>query len=99
LLALGADVHRGHADADPERGPGLLLGPSSGRGVATMVQGYCDRYSGGSADPRNDGRWQCTRLLSASIVDMDVACRDTYDPGADARTSNPGDPYACRCYH
>jgi hypothetical protein len=88
------------ATPTPTRSAGpVLLGPSSGRGVATMVQGYCDRYSGGSADPRNDGRWQCTRLLSASIVDMDVACRDTYDPGAYARTSNPGDPYAWRCYH
>jgi hypothetical protein len=76
----------------------VLLGPSSNRGVANMVQRYCDRYTGGSADPRSDGRWQCTRLLSASIVDIDVACRDTYDSGAYARTSNPGDPYAWRCY-
>ncbi|WP_328421581.1 hypothetical protein OG470_06020 [Micromonospora sp. NBC_00389] len=76
----------------------VLLGPSSSRGVANMVQRYCDRHTGGSADSRNDGRWQCTRLLSASIVDMDVACRDTYESGAYARTSNPDDPYAWRCY-
>ncbi|MFE9201169.1 hypothetical protein [Micromonospora sp. NPDC007230] len=76
----------------------VLLGPSSSRGVTNMAQRYCDRYTGGSAEARNDGRWQCTRLLSASIVDMDVACRDTYDSGAYARTSNPGDPYAWRCY-
>ncbi|MEH0826067.1 MULTISPECIES: hypothetical protein [unclassified Micromonospora] len=76
----------------------VLLGPSSSRGVASMAQRYCDRYTGGSADPRNDGRWQCTRLLSASTVDMDVACRDTYDFGAYAQTSDPADPYAWRCY-
>ncbi|MGN9807463.1 SPOR domain-containing protein [Micromonospora sp. L32] len=76
----------------------VLLGPSSSRGVANMAQRYCDRYTGGSADPRNDGRWQCTRLLSASIVDMDVACRDTFESGAYAQTSNSGDPYAWRCY-
>ncbi|WP_346536721.1 hypothetical protein [Micromonospora sp. DPT] len=76
----------------------VLLGPSSSRGVANMAQRYCDRYTGGSADPRNDGRWQCTRLLSASIVDMDVACRNTYETGAYAQTSNSGDPYAWRCY-
>ncbi|SCF02009.1 hypothetical protein GA0074695_2906 [Micromonospora viridifaciens] len=76
----------------------VLLGPSSSRGVTNMVQQYCDRYTGGSADPRNDGRWQCTKLFSASIVDIDVACRDRYDSGAYARTSNPGDPYAWRCY-
>jgi hypothetical protein len=87
------------ATPTPTRSPGpALLGPSSSRGVANMAQRYCDRYTGGSADPRNDGRWQCTRLLSASIVDMDVACRDTYDSGAYARTSNPDDPYAWRCY-
>ncbi|MGC5021388.1 hypothetical protein [Micromonospora sp. DT47] len=87
------------ATPTPTRNSGpILLGPSSSRGVATMVQGYCDRHTGGSADPRNDGRWQCTRLLSASLVDMDVACRDTYDSGAYARTSNPGDAYAWRCY-
>jgi hypothetical protein len=76
----------------------VLLGPSSNRGAANMVQQYCDRHSGGSADPRNDGRWQCTRLLSASVVDMDAACRDRYGLGAYAQTSNPGDPYAWRCY-
>jgi hypothetical protein len=36
--------------------------------------------------------------VSTSIVDMDVACRDTYDSGAYARTSNPDDAYAWRCY-
>ncbi|MEU2615643.1 hypothetical protein ABZ570_29335 [Micromonospora sp. NPDC007271] len=77
----------------------LLLGPSSSDGVANMVQGYCDRHAAGSsAEARNDGRWQCTRLLSASVVDMDLACRDTYGSGAYAGTSNPGDPYAWRCY-
>lgn len=76
----------------------VLLGPSSRTGVANMAQRYCDRYTGGSADPRNDGRWQCTKLLSAPIVDMDVACRDTYDSGAYAQTSGPDDPYAWRCY-
>ncbi|SCE94734.1 hypothetical protein GA0074695_2366 [Micromonospora viridifaciens] len=77
----------------------VLLGPSSNDGVANMVQGYCDRHAvGSSAEPRNDGRWQCTRLLSASAVDMNVACRDTYGSGASARTSTPGDPYAWRCY-
>ncbi|MFE9658206.1 hypothetical protein [Micromonospora sp. NPDC006431] len=81
----------------PSSGP-VLLGPSSSRGVANMAQRYCDRYTGGSAEARNDGRWQCTKLLSASIVDMGIACRDTYDSGAYARTSNPGDPYAWRCY-
>ncbi|MFE9204857.1 hypothetical protein [Micromonospora sp. NPDC007230] len=76
-----------------------LLGPSSNDGVANMVQKYCDRHTAGSsAEPGNDGRWQCTRLLSASTVDMDVACRDTYGSGAYARTSTPGDPYAWRCY-
>ncbi|MEH0935358.1 hypothetical protein [Micromonospora psammae] len=81
------------------RSPGpVLLGPSSSRGVARMAQRYCDRYTGGSADPRNDGRWQCTRLLSTSIVDMDVACRDTFESGAYAQTSDSGDPYAWRCY-
>jgi hypothetical protein len=73
----------------------VLLGPSS---VENMIQRYCDRHTGGSADPRSDGRWQCKRLFSASIVDMDVACRDTYDSGAYARTSTPGDAYAWRCY-
>ncbi len=77
----------------------VLLGPSNRRGVVTMAQGYCDRYTGGSADPRNDGRWQCSRLLSSSIVDMDVACRDTYDSDAYAQTSRSGDSYAWRCYH
>ncbi|MFI7284133.1 hypothetical protein ACIBOV_28125 [Micromonospora chersina] len=77
----------------------LLLGPSSGDGVANMVQGYCDRrVAGSSAKPRNDGGWQCTRLLVASAVDMDVACRDTYGSDAYARTSDSGDPYAWRCY-
>ncbi|MFU8873194.1 hypothetical protein [Micromonospora sp. SL4-19] len=77
----------------------LLVGPSSNGGVANMAQEYCDRHAGGSsAEPRNDGRWQCTRLLSVSAVDMDVACRDTYGSDAYARTSNPGDPYAWRCY-
>ncbi|MFG2053139.1 hypothetical protein ACGFI9_03825 [Micromonospora sp. NPDC048930] len=75
-----------------------LLGPSTSRGVTNMVQRYCDRHTGGSADPRNDGRWQCTSLLSASIVDMTVACRDTYGSGAYARTATPDDPYAWRCY-
>ncbi|MGW3809963.1 hypothetical protein [Micromonospora sp. NPDC005113] len=87
------------ATPTPTRSSGpILLGPSSSRGVANMAQRYCDRYTGGSADPRNDGRWQCVGLLSASLVDMDVACRDAYDSGAYARTSNPGDPYAWRCY-
>ncbi|OKI84581.1 hypothetical protein [Micromonospora sp. CB01531] len=77
----------------------LLLGPSSNGGVANMAQGYCDRHAaGGSAEPRNDGSWQCTRLLSASTVDMNVACRDTYGSDAYARTSDSGDPYAWRCY-
>lgn len=76
----------------------VLLGPSSRRGVADMAQRYCDRYTGGSAESRSDGRWQCRRLLSASIVDMNVACRDTYESGAYAQTSNPGDAYAWRCY-
>ncbi|MFU8854349.1 hypothetical protein ACNAW0_25690 [Micromonospora sp. SL1-18] len=77
----------------------LLLGPSSNDGVANMVQGYCDRHAAGSsAAPRNDGSWQCTRLLSASTVDMNVACRDTYGSDAYARPSNTGDPYAWRCY-
>ncbi|MCW3844742.1 hypothetical protein ONA70_32155, partial [Micromonospora yasonensis] len=76
----------------------LLLGPSGNDGVATMAQQYCDQHARGSAEPRNDGRWQCTALLFASVVDMDVACRDTYGSGAYARTSNSGDPYAWRCY-
>ncbi|MFU8854334.1 hypothetical protein ACNAW0_25615 [Micromonospora sp. SL1-18] len=77
----------------------VLLGPSSNDGVATMAQQYCDRHTAGSsAEARNDGRWQCTRLLLASAVDMDVACHDTYGSGAYAQTSNPGDPYAWRCY-
>ncbi|MEU9739728.1 hypothetical protein AB0E12_11115 [Micromonospora chersina] len=77
----------------------ILLGPSSGDGVANMVQGYCDRrVAGSSATPRNDGGWQCARLLVASAVDMDVACRDTYGSDAYARTSDSGDPYAWRCY-
>ncbi|MFU8876418.1 hypothetical protein [Micromonospora sp. SL4-19] len=77
----------------------LLLGPSSNDGVANMAQHYCDRHAAGSsAEPRNDGRWQCTRLLSASAVDMDAACRDTYGSDAYARTSSPGDPNAWRCY-
>ncbi|MFG3687040.1 hypothetical protein [Micromonospora sp. NPDC047740] len=77
----------------------LLLGPSSNDGVATMAQQYCDQHAAGSsAQPRNDGRWQCTKLLFASVVEMDVACRDTYGAGAYAQTSNPGDPYAWRCY-
>ncbi|MCW3820476.1 hypothetical protein ONA91_39200 [Micromonospora sp. DR5-3] len=77
----------------------LLLGPSSNDGVANMAQGYCDRHAAGSsAQPRNDGSWQCTRLLSASTIDMNVACRNTYGSDAYARTSNSGDPYAWRCY-
>lgn len=82
----------------PESAGPVLLGPSSGTGVTNMVQQYCDRHSRGSADPRSDGRWQCTWLLTASIVDMDVACRDTYGSGAYARTANSQDPYAWRCY-
>ncbi|MGN9777711.1 hypothetical protein ACTMS0_18395 [Micromonospora sp. H33] len=76
----------------------LLLGPSSDDGVTTMAQRYCDQHGGGSAEPRNDGGWECRGLLFASVVDMDVACRDTYGAGAYARTSNSGDPYAWRCY-
>ncbi|MFF4894307.1 RodZ family helix-turn-helix domain-containing protein [Micromonospora chersina] len=77
----------------------ILLGPSSGDGVANMVQRYCDRrVAGSSAKPRNDGGWQCARLLVASAVDMDVACRDTYEADAYARTSDSRDPYAWRCY-
>jgi hypothetical protein len=80
----------------------VQLGPSSNDGVASMVQQYCDRHAGGSAEPRDDGGWQCTRRLllfsSSSVVDMDVACSDTYGSGAYARTSNSGDPYAWRCY-
>ncbi|WBB70061.1 hypothetical protein [Micromonospora sp. WMMD812] len=76
----------------------VLLGPSGRRGVENMAQRYCDQHVGGSADARSDGRWQCTRLLSSSIVDMDVACRDSYDPAAFARNSDPGDAYAWRCF-
>lgn len=68
-------------------------------GIENMVQGYCDRrVAGSSAKPRNDGGWQCARLLVASAVDTDVACRDTYGSDAYARTSDSGDPYAWRCY-
>ncbi|OKI77057.1 hypothetical protein [Micromonospora sp. CB01531] len=92
-------VTRSATPAQTRRPTPLLLGPSSNDGVANMVQQYCGRHiPGSSAEPRNDGRWQCTRLLSASAVDMDVACRDTYGSGAYARTSTPGDPYAWRCY-
>ncbi|MGN9774691.1 hypothetical protein ACTMS0_02740 [Micromonospora sp. H33] len=83
----------------PTQSPGpVLLGPQSGGGVENLVQRYCDRHTGGSADPRRDGRWQCETLFSASIVNMDIACQDTYDSGAYARTTNPGDAYAWRCY-
>ncbi|WP_121397612.1 hypothetical protein [Micromonospora sp. M71_S20] len=75
----------------------LLLGPSND-GVKSMVQQYCDQHGGGSAEPRNDSGWQCRQLLFASVVDMDVACRDTYGSGAYARTLNSEDPYAWRCY-
>jgi hypothetical protein len=63
-----------------------------------MVQRYCDRHGGGSADPRHDGRWRCRRFLSASIADLDIACRDTYGSPAYAQTSDADDPYAWRCY-
>jgi len=83
--------------SSPNPGP-VLLGPSSNDGLETMVQRYCDRHSGGVADPRNDGRWQCRRLLTSSIADLDIACRDTHGSAAYARTSNADDPYAWRCY-
>jgi hypothetical protein len=63
-----------------------------------MVQQYCDRHAGGLADPRRDGRWQCLRLLSASIADLDIACRDRYGAAAYARASVVDDPYAWRCH-
>ncbi|WP_157744523.1 hypothetical protein [Micromonospora viridifaciens] len=92
-------VTRSATPAQTRSPSSLLLGPSSNDGVANLAQGYCDRHAAGSsAEARNDGRWQCTRLLSASAVDMDVACRDTYGSGAYAQTSTPGDPYAWRCY-
>ncbi len=81
----------------PSPGP-VLLGPSSDNGFQTMVQRYCDRYAGGFADPREDGRWQCRLLLLASIADLDIACRDTYSSAAYAQTSYADDPYAWRCY-
>ncbi|WP_117208402.1 hypothetical protein [Allorhizocola rhizosphaerae] len=83
----------------PTRSPDpVLLGPSSGGGVENMVQRYCDRHSGGSADALSDGRWRCVRLLSSSAVDLNVACRDSYGTGAYARSTRAGDPYAWRCY-
>ncbi|SCL27279.1 hypothetical protein GA0070624_3469 [Micromonospora rhizosphaerae] len=92
-------VTRSATPAQTRSASPVLLGPSGNDGVANMAQGYCDRHAAGSsAEPRNDGSWQCTRLLMASVVDMDVACRDTYGSGAYARTSDPGDPYAWRCY-
>lgn len=83
--------------SSPAPGP-ILLGPTGDNGLETMVQRYCDRHGGGLADPRHDGRWQCSRLLSASIADLDIACRDTYDSAAYAQTLNADDPYAWRCY-
>jgi hypothetical protein len=76
----------------------VLLGPSSNDGLDNLVQQYCDRHAGGVARPRDDGRWQCVRLLSASIADLDLACRDTYGSAAHAQTSKQDDPYAWRCY-
>ncbi|RKE12192.1 hypothetical protein [Catellatospora citrea] len=87
--------------ARPSQTPGpVLLGPSGKAGVQDLAQEYCDRHGGGaSAGPRLDGRWQCVRLLLfVSIVDMDVACADTYDKAAYAQTSDPDDAYAWRCY-
>jgi hypothetical protein len=80
---------------DPDPVP---LGPSSGNELQSMVQRYCDRHGGGFADARADGRWQCLRLLSSSIADLDIACRDTYGAVAYARSLNMGDPYAWQCY-
>lgn len=84
----------------PQSPKPLMLGPSDDRGVTKMVDEYCDRHvSGGSAESRDDGRWQCDRFLAfAKIVDMDVACGDSYGAGAYAQTSDADDPYAWRCY-
>ncbi|MGI5212505.1 hypothetical protein [Plantactinospora sp. CA-290183] len=78
----------------------VLLGPG-GRGELTqLVERYCDRRVGSLswADARGDGRWECGQLLSSRIVDMDVACRDTYGDGAFARNTEPGDAYGWRCF-
>ncbi|MBY8871795.1 hypothetical protein K7640_08070 [Micromonospora sp. PLK6-60] len=63
-----------------------------------LVQRYCERHGGGSASAQRDGGWRCTRFLSSSTVEMDVACQEAYEPDAFARTSDAGDPYAWRCY-
>lgn len=77
----------------------MLLGPSDDKGLTKMVDQYCDRHVGGSAESRDDGRWQCDRFLAVDkIVDMEVACTDTYGAGAYAQSSDAADPYAWRCY-
>lgn len=89
----------GPASASPPPGP-VLLGPSDKSGVQDLAQEYCDRHqSGAMAGPRADGRWQCVRLLLfVNVVDLDVACADTYGKDAYAKTDDPDDAYAWRCY-
>ncbi|WP_144122569.1 hypothetical protein [Catellatospora sichuanensis] len=87
--------------ASASRTPGpVLLGPSGKAGVADLAEEYCvDHGNGALAGPRADGRWQCVKLLLfVRIVDMDVACADTYGKGAYAQTADPDDAYAWRCY-
>ncbi|GAB4051329.1 hypothetical protein [Catellatospora paridis] len=89
----------GPASASPASGP-VLLGPSGKAGVQDLAEEYCDRHeSGAMAGPRADGRWHCVRLLLfVSIVDLNVACADTYGKDAYAQTADPDDAYAWRCY-
>lgn len=76
----------------------VLLGPGGRSELEDMVQQYCERHARGLADPGGDGGWQCRRLLSASEVDMDVACRESYGPDAFARLADADDAYSWRCY-
>jgi len=78
----------------------VRLGPASAGQLEYMVKRYCVRYANSSdPDPRRDGRWECDRgwLSSPRLVNMDVACRDTYGDGAYA-TNPDGGAYDWRCY-
>ncbi|MEO3926317.1 hypothetical protein ABGB07_20970 [Micromonosporaceae bacterium B7E4] len=79
----------------------VLLGPDGRDELARMMDRYCDEHVGGAswADTRDDGGWECERLLlSSRTIDIDRACRDTYGDGAFAENPQGRDPFGWRCF-
>ncbi|MEQ4300446.1 hypothetical protein ABNF97_03460 [Plantactinospora sp. B6F1] len=79
----------------------VLLGPNGRDELARMMDRYCDAHVGGLswADTRDDGGWECGRLLlPARTVDIDRACRDSYGDAAFAENRAGRDPFGWRCF-